>query len=119
MAPNDKDITSKDSGTGEQEHRTYEDWCKTLEGKSDEDASRQLFDTIMNKGNLPEETGKLFKDIFDYSIQKIHDNKTFDIDLLKIYLKDIKGYDKIETTNLYPILLLLSMCGINWFVVDT
>ena len=35
-----------------------------------------------------------------------------DIDLLKIYLTDIKGYD-VKQINIYQILLLLSFCGIN------
>lgn len=97
---------------------SYDDWAKSLEGLSDEEISYKIKDVIMSKDDIPFEMKRLYSDIFDYSVEKIKNKKTFDIDLLKIYLKDIKGYTNIQDVNIYQVLLMLSASGINWFVSE-
>ena len=46
----------------------------------------------MSKDDIPFEMKRLYSDIFDYSVEKIKNKKTFDIDLLKIISK---GYKRI------------------------
>ena len=97
---------------------SYDDWTKSLEGLSDEEISYKIKDIIMSKDDIPFEMKRLYSDIFDYSVEKIKNKKTFDIDLLKIYLKDIKGYTNIQDVNIYQVLLMLSASGINWVVSE-
>ena len=107
---------------------TYEQWSERISKLSDEEIS---IETQINELDDLDELADLdignmdFSDIdfddfyqealkaaYEYFKKNIKAGKNIDIDLLKIYLTDIKGYD-VKQINIYQILLLLSFCGIN------
>ena len=94
---------------------SYEDWLKTLEGKSDEEISLAIKEQIINKSGMDEMNKKLFNDIYEYFANKINANKSIEIELLRIYLTDIKGYstDVVNKIDFIQMLVLLNVCGIQ------
>jgi hypothetical protein len=91
---------------------TYEQWSERISKLSDEEISIEIKNKILERANIDEKSKQVFNDCYEYFKKNIKAGKNIDIDLLKIYLTDIKGYD-VKQINIYQILLLLSFCGIN------
>ena len=91
---------------------TYEQWSERLSKLSDDEISIEIKNKILERANIDEKSKRVFNDCYDYFKKNIKAEKPVDIELLKIYLTDIKGYD-VKKINIYQILLLLSFCGIN------
>jgi hypothetical protein len=91
---------------------TFEQWSERLNTLSDKEVSEEIKKVILERANIDDESKKVFNDCYEYFMKNINAGKTVDTDLLKIYLKDIKGYNT-DNINIYQILLLLSFCGIN------
>lgn len=91
----------------------YEKWLKSLENMSDSEISYKIYQRIMNSKEISQDSLKLFSMAYEYCIKLINQGKNLEPNLLKIYLKDIKGQD-ISQINLINLFALLALCGINF-----
>ena len=96
--------------TGNQE---FEEWANRLEHMTDKEVSYEIYQRIMASKELGEESRKLFSMAYEYCMKLINQGKPLEPNLLKIYLKDIKGQD-ISQINLINLFTLLAICGINF-----
>lgn len=91
----------------------FEQWANRLEKMSDREASYEIYQRIMNHSDIDKESLELLSIAYEYCIKLIDQGKPLEINLLKIYLRDIKGKDisEIKVLNLFA---MLSLCGINF-----
>ena len=54
-----------------------------------------------------------FQDCFDYVFKLYKTNKPLEINLLKIYLEQVKDYKNIKMDVFITTMILLSFCGFN------
>jgi len=91
--------------------REFEAWADSLSKMSDEEASRTILEHVIATSDLASDDKVLLRDAYDYCMKLIHQGKPLEIDLLKIYLGQIKDY-KVNDVNLYNLIILLGCCGI-------
>lgn len=91
----------------------YEKWADKLSNMSDREASYEIYQQILKNGNLDKESAELLTLSYNYCLKLIDQGKPLEPNLLKIYLKDIKGKD-IAQINVINLFALLALCGINF-----
>lgn len=74
-------------------------------------AASIIRDTIIEKSELSKEDKQLFSDVYEYAEKCALQNKPFETNLLRIFLKDVKGYEKLENLRILPVIVLVNMCG--------
>lgn len=105
--------TNNKEGQAIREH--FEEWIKLAQELSaDFEQYAQLMKQTILKGNLDEQSKEQFEVCFDYVMSLYKDGKPLDINQLKIYLEQIKGYKNIKMTEVINIMLLLSFCGFSF-----
>lgn len=97
--------------TGESTSEEFNKWADKLESMSDLEISQEIYNRIIYNSDLSDDDKKILKDSYEYSRKLISQNKPLESNLLKIYLKDVKGYD-LSKINLMQIIVLLTFCGI-------
>ncbi len=91
----------------------YNKWLNSLSKLDDKGVSREIYNRIVNHSDIDKESIELFKIAYDYAIKLINQGKNLEINLLKIYLQDVKGKD-INQINMMNLIALLGICGINF-----
>lgn len=91
----------------------YNAWLDRLSKMDDMSVSRELYDRVVNHSDIDKESIELFKIAYDYAIKLINQGKPLEVNLLKIYLQDIKGKD-INQINMINLVALLGICGIEF-----
>ena len=91
----------------------YNAWLNKLEKMDDMSISRVLYNRIVYHSDIDTESIELFKIAYDYSIKLINQGKPLEVNLLKIYLQDVKGKD-INQINMVNLITLLGICGIDF-----
>lgn len=102
--------------TSENLSQDYLDWKNSLKNKSPREISQEIKNRILATDELDDKSKKVFNDIYDYVFKMCDANKPIKMDLMKIYLQDIKGHD-VTKMDMYPIWLLLGFCGIKFDTV--
>ena len=102
------DINNESTGNIE-----YEKWADRLSKMSDKEVSYEIYQRIINHGNLDKESLDLFKLAYEYCMKLINQGKPLEPNLLKIYLQDIHHKD-INQINIINLFALLGLCGINF-----
>ena len=93
---------------------SFESWYDQLGQMDFETRANIIKTTILEKVNLETKSKRFFTDCFDYFMKQYKIQKPIDLSLLKIYLRDLKGWSEkeiggmIEMTRMFT---LLSMCG--------
>lgn len=101
-------INDESSGNPE-----YEKWINKLNNMSDMEVSYEIYQKLLNSKEIDDESRKLFSMAYEYCIKLINQEKNLEPNLLKIYLKDIKGQD-ISQINLVNLFTMLALCGIKF-----
>lgn len=91
----------------------YNKWLNSLSKLDDKEVSHEIYNRIVNHSDIDKESIELFKIAYDYAIKLINQGKNLEINLLKIYLQDVKGKD-INQINMMNLIALLGICGINF-----
>jgi len=107
----DKRIDNQSESTENITDIEFNEWADKLSKMDDEDASRAVLQRVLENSDLYDSDKELLKDAYEYCMKLIHQGKPLEIDLLKIYLGDIKNY-KVNDVNLYNLIILLGCCGI-------
>lgn len=95
--------------------QSFEEWIKTTQDLSgDFEQYAQLMKQTILRGNLDEQSKEQFEVCFQYVMSLYKEGKPLDINQLKIYLEQIKGYKNIKMTEVINIMLLLSFCGFSF-----
>lgn len=94
-------------------NKEFNEWADKLEKMSDMEASRAVFNRIMEVSDIDKASKELLDISYNYAVKLINQGKNLEINLLKIYLQDLKGYD-ISQIDLGLIILLLGFCGIQF-----
>lgn len=58
---------------------------------SDVEVSYEIYNRIMNHSDIDKESLKLFEIAYEYCLKLIKQHKPLEHNLLKIYLRDVKG----------------------------
>lgn len=95
----------------------FENWANRLEKMSDREVSYEIYQRILNHGDLDAESKELFSIAYEYCMKLLNLGKNLEPNLLKIYLQDIKGKD-ISQINIINVFALLGICGINFKKLD-
>jgi hypothetical protein len=88
-------------------------WKESLKNMSFEDYAITIKNKIL-EDNLNTESKQYFCDCFDYVFNCYKKNKPLELNLIKIYLEDIKGYKNIKMEEFIRTLLLLNLCGFSF-----
>ena len=91
----------------------FEQWANKLEHMTDKEISYEIYQKIMASKEISQESLELFSMAYEYCMKLINQGKKLEPNLLKIYLRDIKGQD-ISQINLVNLFILLTLCGINF-----
>lgn len=97
----------------EKSFSSYQEWKDYLSSLSDAEVSEEIKKRILSESGMNQEEQNIFNDIYNFFKKNTIAGKPVKIDLLKIYLEDIKGYD-VKKINIYQMLILLSFCGIQF-----
>ena len=94
--------------------RTYNQWINSLSNMNFDQYCIAIKNKILESNQVDTNFKQQFNDCFDYVYKLYKNNKTFEPNLIKIYLEDIKGYKNIKMTELFTIMILLSYCGFSF-----
>lgn len=82
-------------------------------GLTDAEISLKIREKILESGGLDSRHDKeFFVDVYDYVKKLIDQHKPLEINLLRIYLEEIKGYDLTES-SIIGALMLCAACGLQ------
>lgn len=100
--------------SGNEKDKEFIAWCNSLEKSNltDKEISLAIRDKVLESSQLDKKSKEIFKDTYNYIAKILEQNKPFEINLLRIYLKDICGYD-LDQYSIITTLLLCSMCGLS------
>lgn len=91
----------------------YNAWLNNLSKMDDMSVSRELYNRIVYHSNIDKESIELFKLAYEYAVKLINQGKPLEPNLLRIYLRDIKGKD-VNQINMINLIALLGICGIEF-----
>lgn len=91
--------------------KQYDEWVSMLEKLDDISVSREIFNRVITTSDISDADKDLLIAAYEYCIKLIESNKKLEINLLKIYLGEIKGYD-INQIDITQLIILLNFCGI-------
>lgn len=94
----------------------FEQWYENLKALSFEERAFAIKEEIIKKSNFDKDSIKFFNDCFEYFMKQYHINKPIDLELFKIFLVKIKGWDEDRLSNIsdiFRIFVLLTFCGFN------
>ena len=92
----------------------FKAWCESItnSGLTDKEISLKIRDKVLESPELDKQSKAIFKDTYDYIAKIIEQNKPFEINLLRIYLEEICGYD-LKKYSIITTLILCNMCGLS------
>ena len=93
--------------------KEFNEWADRLEKMDDLSISREVFNRVMAHSDIDDESKNILDLSYNYCFKLIQQGKPLDINLLKIYLEEIKGIE-VSRLNMVNIILLLGLCGINF-----
>lgn len=91
-----------------------EQWKNSLRDMNFETYAIAVKDKILESGELTSLYKQQFEDCFNYVLQLYKQGKSLEPNLIKIYLRDVKGYGDISMMDFIKILVLLSYCGFSF-----
>lgn len=95
--------------------QTFDEWANSMNGLNDMEISHRIRDKILESPEMDENSKQVFLDTYEFVEKNTNKGKEFKMDLLKTYLRDVKGYN-IAKINIIQILALISFCGIQFSV---
>lgn len=106
-------MSNYSESTGSKEQDEFNKWADELSKMSDAEVSREIFKRIMLSDDLSKAEKDIFKDAYEYCWKLIDQHKPLQLDLMKIYLEQLKGYE-LNKVNFVNLFMMLGMCGINF-----
>lgn len=91
----------------------FEKWKQELQNLSFEEFAVQMKDKILTD-NSDELSKQYFQDCFDYVFKLYKTGKPLEVNLLKIYLEQVKNYKNLKMIEFIRTIILLSFCGFNF-----
>ena len=91
----------------------FENWKKELQNLTFEEYAVLMKDKIL-QDNTDTLSKTYFQDCFDYVLKLYKSNKPLELNLLKIYLEEIKNYKNIKMEDFIRTIILLGFCGFNF-----
>ena len=79
-----------------------------------EDYANEMKEKILSDKTINDLSQQYFKDCFEYVMKLYKSNKPLDINLLKIYLEQVKNYKNIKFDEFVRIIILLGFCGFSF-----
>ena len=73
--------------------------------------NKEAYEYILQSKELDKDSKDLFKDTVEYIEKLVSQNKQFDLELYKIYITQVKGYELPTIEQFMRIVLLLNLCG--------
>ena len=80
--------------------------------------NKEIYDYILKSNQLDDNSKKLFADTVSYIEKLISQNKQFDLELYKIYITQIKGYELPTLEQFTRIIMLLNLCGYELNLIE-
>lgn len=94
------------------DNQSFEEWSKSLESMDFDHYSVEIRNKILDS-NMDDQSKQIFSDCFDYMTKLYKSNKPLDVNLLKIYLEQVKGYKNVTMKTFINIMILLNYCGFD------
>ena len=91
----------------------FEEWKKELQTLNFEEYAVYMKDKIL-QDNIDDLSKNYFQDCFDYVLKLYKSGKPLELNLLKIYLEQIKNYKNIKMDDFIRTIILLGFCGFNF-----
>ena len=91
----------------------FEKWKNDLQNLTFEEYAIYMKNKIL-QDNIDELSKNYFQDCFDYVLKLYKSNKPLELNLLKIYLEQIKNYKNIKMDDFIRTIILLGFCGFNF-----
>lgn len=80
--------------------------------------NKEIYDYILKSNQLDDISKNLFTDTVSYIEKLISQNKQFDLELYKIYITQIKGYELPTLEQFTRIIMLLNLCGYELNLIE-
>lgn len=80
--------------------------------------NKEIYDYILKSNQLDDNSKNLFADTVSYIEKLISQNKQFDLELYKIYITQIKGYELPTLEQFTRIIMLLNLCGYELNLIE-
>lgn len=94
--------------------KEFEEWKQNLQKLNFDEYVMQMKERILSDKTIDELSQRYFNDCFDYVYKLYKSNKPLELNLLKIYLEQVKDYKNIKMDEFIRTIILLSFCGFSF-----
>lgn len=91
----------------------FNEWMKSLEDKPFKEASEEVLNKVLVQ--VDSKSQRFIRDVYEFFIKRVDSKSDFQLESLKTYLVDLKGYplDSLHLPDIMRAMLIMSLCGFD------
>lgn len=91
----------------------FNEWMKSLKDKPFKEASEEVLNKVLVQ--VDSKSQRFIRDIYEFFIKRVDSKSDFQLESLKTYLVDLKGYplDSLYLPDIMRAMLIMSLCGFD------